>query len=196
MRILLGSKSPRRQQLLAGLDLPFSLVDIDADESFPADLMEEQIPLFISRSKSNEFLRSHTLETDQVLITADTIVWCDGRVLGKPTDHANAIRMLHFLSGKTHQVYTGVTIAWITEQGLVQEQFADKTDVSFRKLEDSEIEAYIDKYKPYDKAGSYGVQEWIGYVGIDSIHGSHYNVMGFPIEKVYLALRRIGYIEK
>ncbi|MCQ2333561.1 MAG: Maf family nucleotide pyrophosphatase [Paludibacteraceae bacterium] len=187
--IILGSQSPRRRELMAGLDCPFTAVSIDADESFPAQLKAGDIPLYIARAKARAY--GKPLGKDDVLITSDTIVWLEDRMLGKPKDLADARSMLLSLSGKTHQVYTAVcVIADSKEYTLV-----DCTDVTFRDMTDEEIGYYVEKYKPLDKAGAYGVQEWIGYVGVSSMLGSYFNVMGFPIERVYLLLKDLGCLE-
>jgi septum formation protein len=185
LQILLGSASPRRRELMAGLDLPFTAVTIDADESYPADLKAGDIPYYISRAKAQAY--APNLTENQLLITADTIVWLDGHMLGKPHDEAEAFAMLRALSGKTHQVFTAVTFA---EKGREMETIVDKTDVTFAELSDEEIRYYVAKYRPFDKAGSYGVQEWIGYVACTSIRGSYFNVMGLPVHKVYEILQK------
>ena len=185
MEIILGSQSPRRRELMAGLDLPFTAVTIDADESYPADLKAGDIPYYISRAKAQAY--APNLTENQLLITADTIVWLDGHMLGKPHDEAEAFAMLRALSGKTHQVFTAVTFA---EKGREMETIVDKTEVTFAELSDEEIRYYVAKYRPFDKAGSYGVQEWIGYVACTSIRGSYFNVMGFPVQKVYEMLKK------
>ena len=179
MDIILGSQSPRRRELMAGLDIPFIAITIDADESYPSDLKEGDIPRFISRAKAQAYLPN--LQPNQLLITADTIVWLDGQMLGKPHDEEEAVAMLHRLSGRTHQVYTAVTLA---QQGHELETIVDRTDVTFATLTD------VAKYKPLDKAGSYGVQEWIGYVACTAMKGSYFNVMGFPTHLVYPAIMR------
>lgn len=185
-QIILGSQSPRRRELMAGLDWPFTAVTIDADESFPNDLQGGDIPLYISRAKAHAY--KGNLTKDDILITSDTIVWLDGQMLGKPHSVDDAKAMLRKLSGRTHQVYTGVCVlADGQEHTLV-----DCTDVTFRSLSDEEIDYYVEKYKPLDKAGAYGVQEWIGYVGVSSMRGSYFNVMGFPIERVYRLLKQLG----
>jgi len=183
MEIILGSQSPRRRELMAGLDLPFTAITIDADESYPADLQAGDIPYYISRAKARAY--ENQLLPDQLLITADTIVWLDGHMLGKPHDEAEAITMLKQLSGKTHQVYTAVTFA---QKGKELETIVDKTDVTFAELSEEEIVSYVRHYHPLDKAGAYGVQEWIGYMGIEKIEGSFYNVMGLPVQKLYTEL--------
>lgn len=185
VNIILGSQSPRRRELLAGLDIPFTAVTIDADESYPADLTGGDIPLYISRAKARAYTRE--LAPNELLLTADTIVWLDGQVLGKPHSEAEAYTMLRKLSGKTHQVYTGVTIRYRGEET----SFVDTTDVTFRELTDEEINYYINKYRPLDKAGAYGVQEYIGFIGVTTLHGSYFNVMGLPVERVYEALHAI-----
>ena len=192
LQILLGSASPRRRELLAGLDIPFTAVSIDADESFPRYLKEGDIPYYISRAKARAY--ASQLSDSQILITSDTIVWADGKMLGKPHDEAEAFAMLRSLSGKTHQVYTAVTFAEKISSlegrsgGVVT--LVDKTDVTFKDLTDEEIRYYIDRYKPFDKAGAYGIQEWIGYIACTAIHGSYFNVMGFPVHLVYQYLKK------
>ena len=187
MDIILGSQSPRRRELMAGLDIPFIAVTIDADESYPPELQGGDIPRFISRAKAQAYLPQ--LQANQLLITADTIVWLDGQMLGKPHDEEEAVAMLHRLSGRTHQVYTAVTLA---QQGRELETLVDCTDVTFAELTDEEIRHYVTKYKPLDKAGSYGVQEWIGYIACTAMRGSYFNVMGFPTHLVYpVVMRRI-----
>ena len=186
MEIILGSQSPRRRELMAGLDLPFTAISIDADETYPAELQAGDIPYYISRAKARAY-ESH-LKDDQLLITADTIVWLDGRMLGKPNDENEAVAMLKQLRNKTHQVYTAVTFA---QKGLELTTLVDCTDVTFGELTDEEIRFYVTKYRPLDKAGSYGVQEWIGYVACTAMNGSYFNVMGFPVHKVYNILKQI-----
>jgi len=178
--IILGSQSPRRRELMAGLNLPFDAITIDADETYPAQLQAGDIPSYISRAKAQAY--APQLQDDELLITADTIVWLSGRMLGKPHDEHDARLMLRALSGQTHQVYTAVTFL---RKGQEPDTIVDCTDVTFRALTDEEINYYVENYKPLDKAGAYGVQEWIGYVGVTAMHGSYFNVMGFPIERVY-----------
>lgn len=189
MEIILGSQSPRRRALLAGLDIPFTVVSIDADESFPADLQAGDIPYYISRAKARAY--EPLLQPDQLLITADTIVWLNGHMLGKPHDEAEAITMLRTLSGKTHQVYTAVTFAQKSISSSLS-TVVDRTDVTFADLTDEEIAHYVTKYRPLDKAGAYGVQEWIGYVACTAMNGSYFNVMGFPVHLVYRELKKRG----
>ena len=187
--ILLGSASPRRRALLTGLDLPFTAISIDADESYPADLQAGDIPYYISRAKARAY--EANLKDNQLLITADTIVWLDGQMLGKPHDEAEAIAMLKQLRNKTHQVFTAVTFA---QKGSELQTIVDRTDVTFGDLSDEEIEHYVHKYRPLDKAGAYGVQEWIGYVACTAMNGSYFNVMGFPVHKVYQELKNRGIV--
>lgn len=177
---------------MAGLDLPFSAISIDADESYPAELQAGDIPYYISRAKARAY--APNLKDDQLLITADTIVWLDGQMLGKPHDEADAIRMLHQLSGKTHQVYTAVTFAKFETskpRDIEISTVVDRTDVTFAQLNDEEIAYYVQKYRPFDKAGAYGVQEWIGYIACTEMKGSYFNVMGFPVHLVYKALKQM-----
>ena len=184
MEIILGSQSPRRRELMAGLDLPFTAITIDADESYPASLQAGDIPYYISRAKARAY--EEQLLPNQLLITADTIVWCDNQMLGKPHNADEAFSMLRALSGKTHQVYTAVTFAEkLSTFDFRLSTIVDKTDVTFRELSDDEIHFYIDHYQPFDKAGAYGVQEWIGYVACTAMNGSYFNVMGLPVHKVY-----------
>lgn len=190
LQILLGSASPRRRALLAGLDLPFTAINIDADESYPADLQAGDIPYFISRSKAKAY--APKLQPNQLLITADTIVWSDGRMLGKPHDADEAYAMLRALSGKTHQVYTAVTFAQkLSTVNCQLSTIVDRTDVTFAELSESEIDYYVSKYRPFDKAGAYGVQEWIGYIACTGMNGSYFNVMGFPVHLVYRYLKSL-----
>ena len=183
--IILGSQSPRRRELMAGLDIPFVSITIDADESFPTHLQGADIPLYISRAKA----RAHEaqLAANDLLITSDTIVWLNGQMLGKPLDTTDAKAMLAQHSGQTHQVYTAECFTWIDplHHTILHDELVDCTDVTFRTLTTEEIDYYVEKYMPLDKAGAYGVQEWIGYVGVTRMEGSYFNVMGFPICRVY-----------
>ncbi len=183
MNIILGSQSPRRRELMKGLDIPFTAITIDADESYPKDLQGGDIPLYISRAKARAYA-SKLMERD-LLITSDTVVWLEGEMLGKPHSEAEAKQMLGRLSGHTHQVFTAV--CFTTLHG--QDTLVDSSDVTFRELAPEEIDYYVEHYRPMDKAGSYAIQEWIGYVGITRIEGSQYTVMGFPIEQVYMYLK-------
>ncbi|MBO4689676.1 MAG: septum formation protein Maf [Paludibacteraceae bacterium] len=192
LQIILGSNSPRRRELLAGLGVTFSAISIDADETYPADLQAGDIPMYISRAKAHAY--ESQLKEDDLLITADTIVWCDGQMLGKPHNETEAFDMIRLLSGKTHQVYTAVTFAEKNHQtsGVSLETIVDKTDVTFAELSDEEIRHYVQQYKPFDKAGAYGIQEWIGYMGCTQLEGSYFNVMGFPTHLVYKELKKRG----
>ena len=181
--ILLGSQSPRRRELLAGLDIDFECVKIDCEETFPGHLQGAGIPVYLAKRKADAY--RHNLQPDDILITADTIVWCDNMMLGKPHDKSEACRMLHLLSGKRHEVITGVCLT--TKQ--TRKNFAVVSKVRFAELDDAEIEYYVEKYRPYDKAGAYGIQEWIGYIGVESIVGSYFNVMGLPVQQLYKELK-------
>lgn len=184
-RIILGSNSPRRRKLLAGLDLSFDVHVIPGlEENYPDSLQPQEIPVFLSKQKAEAYLS--TLEDQVLLITADTIVWNETEVIGKPKDREDAIRMLRSLSGHEHQVVTGVCLTTTKKQ----ETFSVVSSVRFASLTDEEIIYYVDKYKPFDKAGAYGIQEWIGYVGVESISGSFYNVMGLPVQRLYQELKR------
>lgn len=181
--IILASGSPRRQELLSGLDINFTIKILpDLDESYPDTLQGEEIPLFICRSKAEAY--KPTINPNELVITADTIVWLNGQVLGKPGDEAEAKDMLKQLSGKTHEVITGVCLT--TNEW--QKSFTATTEVTFDDLTNEEIEHYVQRYRPMDKAGAYGVQEWIGYIGVSRLKGSYYNVMGLPIQKLYKEL--------
>ena len=184
-RIILGSNSPRRRELLAGLGIDFT---VDTGNSFAESaepgVEAHQVPVDMSLGKSHGFHRP--LEDDEILITADTVVIIDGRVLGKPHSREEAEEMLHTLSGRTHEVVTAVTIR--DKRG--EKCFSVSSIVEFCRLEDWEIDSYIDNFKPYDKAGAYGVQEWIGYVGISRIEGSFYNVMGLPVHRIWQELKK------
>jgi len=183
-KLILASNSPRRRELLAGLGMDFEVRVLPGiDECYPQDLQGGDIPLHICKKKAEAY---HTnLQVDELLITADTIVWLDGQVLEKPKDEADAHRMLRALSGKTHQVFTGVCLT-TTEK---QVAFSCRSDVTFCQLTDEEINYYVEHYRPLDKAGAYGVQEWIGYVGVERIEGSFFNVVGLPVQRLYQALK-------
>lgn len=184
-KILLASNSPRRRELLGGLDISYEVTALpDVDESFPADMPGEEIPMYISKNKAAAY--SDHMQENTLLITADTIVWANGKVYGKPQDADDARAMLRALSGKTHSVITGVCIRTANKET----SFSSVTEVTFCELSDAEINYYIEKYKPYDKAGSYGIQEWIGYVGVENIKGSYFNVMGLPIQRLYKELQK------
>ena len=182
-KIILASASPRRKELLDSLDIDFTIdTQTNFKESYNSIKPLERIPSMMSEGKSYGFHRP--LDADEILITSDTMVYVDGKTLGKPTDRADAISMLRFLSGKEHQVITAVTI----RDNKRSETFSDTSSVFFKELSDEEISYYIDTYKPFDKAGAYGIQEWIGYVGITRIEGSFYTIMGLPTHLVYQEL--------
>lgn len=184
-RIVLGSASPRRKELLSGLDIDFDVEVIPGiDESYPEELTAHEIPLYIARKKADAYVAKMT--DNELLITADTIVATEGHILGKPADRVEAIGMLRRLSGRVHEVATGVCIS--TKEKNVS--FSVVSKVSFAKIDDEDIRYYVDKYRPYDKAGSYGIQEWIGYVGVEAIDGSFYNVMGLPVQRLYQELKK------
>ena len=183
--LILASNSPRRQELLKGLDWPFKLrVKAGIDETYPDDLPAEEVPLYLSKLKAKAYCAE--LQPKELLITADTIVVVGNRILGKPRNAADAKTMLALLSGRTHQVVTGVSLT--TQHKQVA--FKVVTDVTFKALSQTEINYYVDTYKPLDKAGAYGVQEWIGYIGVTALNGSYYNVMGLPVQRVYEELQR------
>ena len=186
-RIILASNSPRRKELLAGLGLPFEVrVLQDIDESYPADLSVSDVALYIAGKKADAYRA--VVKTDELIITADTVVIVGDEILGKPVDGADAVRMLRLLSGRTHQVTTGVCLLTATNE----HRFSVTTDVTFKALSDEEIHYYVDTYKPFDKAGAYGIQEWIGYIGVTGLRGSYYNVMGLPVQRIYEAIRTLN----
>ncbi len=183
--LILASQSPRRQMLLKGLDLNFEVIVIpEIDESIPDNLFEKDIAIYLSKHKAQSY--KPILNNKTIVITADTIVWFDNKVLNKPADKNEAISMLKMLSGQMHIVYTGVCISTLNRE----KTFCSETKVWFRNLSDSEIEFYVENYKPYDKAGAYGAQEWIGYVAIERIEGSYFNVMGLPVQQLYNELEK------
>lgn len=181
--IILGSGSPRRKELLEGIGIPFSVQTIDTEESYPDYLREAAIPEFLAVKKADAF--TNLLDDTTLLITADTIVLLDDQVLGKPGDKEEARAILTQLSGRVHQVITGVCIT--TKQR--RKTFHVVSEVRFAPLQEDEIEYYLTHFSPYDKAGSYGIQEWIGYVGVEQITGSFYNVMGLPVQRLYCELK-------
>jgi septum formation protein len=184
--IVLASKSPRRQHLLAELGLKFRVIDhIDMEEVYPASLRAEEIPLYLAKAKAACCERY--LDPNTVLITADTIVWLQNEVIEKPFDHEDAVNMLGKLSGRMHEVFTGVCIK--TAAG--ESSFYAASRVWFRQLSEEEIRYYVEKFNPLDKAGAYGVQEWIGYVGVEKIEGSYFNVMGLPVQQLYNELLKL-----
>ena len=183
--LVLASASPRRKWLMEELGVPFSVQPKNVEEVYPDNLKAQEIPIFLSKLKATAFSED---ELDgKIVLTADTIVWLDGAELQKPTDLADAKRMIGLLSGSTHEVYTAITIR--TSEQTISDY--DKTQVQFRVLTEAEIDFYVEKYKPLDKAGAYGIQEWIGYIGIEKIEGCYFNVMGLPLRKVYKAFNSL-----
>ena len=186
-RIVLASNSPRRRELLGGLGIDFEVKVLpDIEENYPAELPVTEIAEYIAREKACAYLP--VMADDELIITADTIVVVDDEVMGKPKDADDARRMLKKLSGRTHQVITGVCLT--TKD--IQRPFSVMTDVTFKQLSDEEIAHYLEVYRPYDKAGAYGIQEWIGYIGVTGLKGSYFNVMGLPVQRIYGELRSWG----
>lgn len=185
-KVILASGSPRRRELMAGLGVNYEVRILPAvDESYPDTLQGEEIPLYIAKEKADAYIPM--MQPDELIITADTIVWLDGKVLGKPRDREDALQMLRTMSGRTHEVFTGVCITttdW-------QRSFTAQTEVRFATLSEDEIIYYVDNFKPMDKAGAYGVQEWIGFIGVENISGSYYNIMGLPVKKLYRELLKV-----
>jgi septum formation protein len=183
-KIILASNSPRRKELLAGIDVPFEVRVMDGiDESYPDTLPIQDIAEYIAKKKATAY--RETMAGDELVITADTIVVLGSKVMGKPHDANEAASMLRQLSGQTHQVITGVTLT--TKER--QMSFSVETDVTFKNLSDEEIDYYVTHYRPFDKAGAYGIQEWIGHIGVTGMSGSYFNVMGLPVQRIYEALK-------
>jgi len=181
---ILASKSPRRQQLLKSLDIDFSVRILEIDETYPDYLSKEEVPVYLAELKANAFLSE--LNEKDLLITADTIVCLGDQILGKPENYNDAFKMLRSLSARKHEVITGVCLS-STKKKV---SFYSSTEVEFKELSEEEIDYYIQNYQPFDKAGAYGIQEWIGSIGIRQIEGSFYNVMGLPIQKLYEAIKK------
>lgn len=185
-KVILASNSPRRKELLAGLGVDYEVRTLpDVDESYPETLQGADIPLYIAKEKADTYVAM--MQPGELMITADTIVWLDGKVLGKPRDREDALQMLRTMSGRTHEVFTGVCITttdW-------QRSFTAQTEVRFATLSEEEIAYYVDNFQPMDKAGAYGVQEWIGFIGVENISGSYYNIMGLPVQKLYRELLKV-----
>nr|WP_229114698.1 Maf-like protein [Bacteroides intestinalis] len=185
-KVILASNSPRRKELLAGLGVDYEVRTLpDVDESYPETLQGADIPLYIAKEKADAYVAM--MQSGELMITADTIVWLDGKVLGKPRDREDALQMLRTMSGRTHEVFTGVCITttdW-------QRSFTAQTEVRFATLSEEEIAYYVDNFQPMDKAGAYGVQEWIGFIGVENISGSYYNIMGLPVQKLYRELLKV-----
>lgn len=182
--IILASKSPRRQELLRGMGVKFTILTKETPENFPAEMPLDKVPQFLSQQKSKAF-DENELPENYLIITSDTVVIAENEILGKPKDREDALRMLTLLSGKTHHVVTGVTVRTATKT----KTFGVKSKVTFAALDAEEMAYYVDNYRPYDKAGAYGIQEWIGYVGISGMNGSFYNVMGLPTRRLYQVLK-------
>lgn len=185
-KVILASNSPRRKELLAGLGVDYEVRTLpDVDESYPETLQGADIPLYIAKEKADAYVAM--MQPGELMITADTIVWLDGKVLGKPRDREDVLQMLRTMSGRTHEVFTGVCITttdW-------QRSFTAQTEVRFATLSEEEIAYYVDNFQPMDKAGAYGVQEWIGFIGVENISGSYYNIMGLPVQKLYRELLKV-----
>lgn len=185
-KVILASNSPRRKELLAGLGVDYEVRTLpDVDESYPETLQGADIPLYIAKEKADAYVAM--MQPGELMITADTIVWLDGKVLGKPRDREDALQMLRTMSGRTHEVFTGVCITttdW-------QRSFTAQTEVRFATLSEEEIAYYVDNFQPMDKTGAYGVQEWIGFIGVENISGSYYNIMGLPVQKLYRELLKV-----
>ena len=182
-KLILASNSPRRKELLAGLGVPFEVrVLQDIDEHYPENLPVNEVARYIAKEKAEAYRR--IVAADELIITADTVVIVGDEILGKPMDEADAVRMLRLLSGRTHQVTTGVCLLTAEKERC----FDVTTDVTFKTLTDEEIHYYVNRYRPFDKAGAYGIQEWIGYIGVTGLNGSYYNVMGLPVQRIYQEL--------
>ncbi len=183
-KVLLASNSPRRKELLQGIDIDFEIKVLpDIDESYPASLPVEEVAEFIAEKKASSY--TNNLKEDELLITADSVVILDGAIFGKPNNKEEANAMLTALSGKAHRVISGVCLATLEKQI----SFSVTSEVLFSELSSEEIEYYIDRYSPFDKAGSYGIQEWIGYIGVEHLSGSYFNIMGLPIQRLYRELK-------
>ena len=184
-KLILASNSPRRKELLAGLGIPFEVrVLQDIDEHYPENLPVNEVARYIAKEKADAYRR--IVAADELIITADTVVIVGDEILGKPVDEADAVRMLKLLSGRTHQVTTGVCLLTAEKERC----FDVTTDVTFKALTDEEIHYYVNRYRPFDKAGAYGIQEWIGYIGVTGLNGSYYNVMGLPVQRIYQELTK------
>ncbi len=185
-QVILASQSPRRQHLMTELGIPYEIiVNHDLEETYPEGLSKEEIPVYLAKLKAGAAMPE--ISDKALLITADTIVWLEGQVVNKPVDHEDAISILHRLSGNMHEVITGVCLTLPDKQHT----FFASTFVYFSDLTENEISYYIDKWQPYDKAGAYGIQEWIGYIGIERIDGSYFNVMGLPVQRLYQELKSL-----
>ncbi len=187
-KLILASNSPRRKELLGGLGIPFEVRVLQGiDESYPETVPTDKIAEFIATNKA----KAYEVAADEILITADTVVIVDDEILGKPADADDARQMLRKLSGKSHHVITGVSLKSYDKQ----KTFSVDTEVTFKTLSESEIDYYVTRYKPFDKAGAYGIQEWIGYIGVTSLRGSYFNVVGFPVQRIYDELCKSFYFD-
>ena len=182
-KIILASRSPRRQQLLRELGLKFDVVIKEYPETYPEGLSGEEIAIYVAHEKASSF--KNEISDNEIVIAADTIVWCNNKVLGKPLDFEDAKRILNEISGNTHEVITGVSLFSLSKEIT----FTDSTKVTFETLSEEEIHYYVEKFKPYDKAGAYGIQEWIGLISCSHIDGSYFNVVGLPVQKLYKELQ-------
>jgi septum formation protein len=182
-RIILASRSPRRQQLLQEMGLKFEVVNRDFDESYPEGLGGDDIARYIASAKVQTFKKE--ISDNEIVITADTIVWCNNNVLGKPLNYYDAIRIIKEISGTTHEVITGVSLLSLSKEIT----FSESTKVTFGAMSEEEIHFYVDRFKPYDKAGAYGIQEWIGIIACSQIEGSYFNVVGLPVHQLYKELQ-------
>ncbi len=190
MKLILASNSPRRRELLAGLDIPYEVKVLPGiDESYPEDLPVTQVAEYISKEKAAPYLPM--LRDEDIVLTADTIVVLDNHIFGKPADEQEAAAMLRMLSGKTHQVITGVCLT----SRQKQRAFSVSSDVTFKSFTEEEIDYYVKTYRPLDKAGAYGIQEWIGYIGVTALNGSYFNVMGLPVQRIYQELDNMGLLK-
>jgi septum formation protein len=183
-RIILASRSPRRQQLLRDLGLEFDVVIKEYSETYPENLNGEEIARYVARQKAISF--RNEISDNEIVIAADTIVWCNNMVLGKPLNYEDAVRILKEISGNTHEVITGVSLFSLSGEVT----FSESTKVTFEPLSDEEIVYYVDEFKPYDKAGAYGIQEWIGIIACSHIDGSYFNVVGLPVQRLYAELKK------
>jgi septum formation protein len=183
-KIILASASPRRKELMAGLDIPFEIRVKESDESFPDSLEKENVAIYLAKKKSDTYIKD--LKENEILITSDTTVLKDGIIYNKPNDEVEAISMLKALSGQQHEVITGVCIRSLEKEV----SFDSRSIVKFKILEEDEIRYYVRKYKPFDKAGSYGIQEWLGYIAIERIEGSYFTIMGLPVHRIYEELKQ------
>ncbi len=188
MEIILASKSPRRQELIKGLELQYKVFTYDVDESFDASLKQAEIPEYLAKKKAMAY--EEIIQPNEVLITADTVVWVNDKVLNKPESEKEALEMLQTISGKMHEVYTGVCIRTHSQIHV----FSERTEVFCNEMSDDDLWYYIKNYRPFDKAGSYGIQDWFGYSAVEKINGCFYNVMGLPVNRLKKELRKMALI--